>query len=624
MFIIKEIKLNHFKTKFLILVSILTISYVFFTAFTQKKTPLEQTQLFCLENIKEMQAQLDTFQKLGEQSANKQLLVNRFKKVRVAFKRFEFMLEYFDSRRYPFFNGVNAIEMDEGYVNPNAKPEGLQVIESELYNDSLDFNGIVYLTKQLKYRTLSFYLILKDAQLRDSYIFEAIRFHFIRMETLSLVSFDSPDVRNNVEEMIASLKAIRTIFSFYKNDKIPTIAVALNLKLQQSILYLSTKNFNNLDRLIFIKNFIQPITKDIFNYQQQLSIPYLEQIGQLFRAVNLRAKNIYDSDFLNPKFFAQDKYYKDSLLISALGKKLFYDKRLSSDGSMSCATCHQPANFFADNLPTAITNTLGEFQKRNTPSLLNVSLQAGYFYDLSAISLETQIDHVMANPKEFNHTYDSLLVRIKSDTQYVRLFLQAFPEYKEQSISSYTINTCIADFERKMIQLNSPFDKYMRGQTTVIDASVKRGFNLFMGKAQCGACHFAPTYFGTVPPFYGVSEAEVLGLTKTFDTIHPILDDDIGRFKNFELDDLKFAMKTSTVRNAALTAPYMHNGGFKTLEEVIEFYNHGGGAGLGLDIPNQTLSSDRLNLTKQDKNDIISFIKSLTDTSGLGKFILDN
>ncbi|CAF3357083.1 unnamed protein product [Rotaria sp. Silwood2] len=157
----------------------------------------------------------------------------------------------------------------------------------------------------------------------------------------------------------------------------------------------------------------------------------------------------------------------------------------------------------------------------------------------------------------------------------------------------------------------------MRGQTAVIDPSVKRGFNLFMGKAQCGSCHFPPTYFGTVPPFYGTSESEVLGVTKKFDTIHPVLDDDIGRFKMFELEQFRHAIKISTVRNADLTAPYMHNGGFKTLDEVIEFYNRGGGAGLGLNVPNQTLPSTKLNLSKQDKKDIVSFIKALTDTTGL-------
>ncbi len=616
--------LNNNKKLFTILIFTSLLVFGVLSAFTEKKTPLDQTKSYCLENIKLMQAQLDTFQTLGEKGADRNTLINRFKKTRVCFKRIEFFIEYFDNNRYPFFNGVNAIEMDEGIMNPNTKPEGLQVIESELYNDSLDVERIVYLTKQLKYRTLSFYLYLRDAKLKDVFIFESIRFHLIRIETLSLVSFDSPDIRNNIAEITATLKTFQTIFSFYKEEENEILLSKINLELKQFITYLSTKKFNTIDRLLVIKKFIQPISNDVSAYQKILAIPSLEETMKVFRVVNLKVKTIYDEDFLNPKFYAQDKYYKDNPLYAELGKKLFYDKRMSADESMSCATCHQPANFFTDKLPTSVTNTLGGFQKRNTPTLLNAALQAGYFYDFSAINLETQIDHVMANKEEFNHSFDSFLIKLKADTQYIRLFDQAFPTYKEEAISNTTINMCIADFERKMLQLNSPFDKYMRGETTVIDASVKRGFNLFMGKAQCGACHFAPTYFGTTPPFYGVSEAEILGVTKKFDTIHPVLDDDIGRFKNMEIDAFKFAMKTSTIRNAEVTAPYMHNGGFKTLEEVIEFYNHGGGAGLGLDVPNQTLVADRLNLTKQDKKDLISFMKSLTDTSGMKRFLLDN
>lgn len=592
------------------------LPFLFLSAFKEKQPAKEQTKAICLEHIKSFQRELDTFQKLTEQSADRQILLSRFKNTRIAFKRFEFMLEYLDNNRYPFFNGVNAIEMDEGY-NPNAQPEGLQVVESELYLDTLDHDRIIYLTKQLKYRTLAFYMLLKDIQLRDTYIFEAIRFNLIRIETLSLVAFDSPNARNNIEEIVSALKSFRTIVACYKEEKSTAAIEALDAQLKSALAYLENKQFTTLDRLHFIKKYLQPITTSLTSVQQKLSIPYLEASGQVFRAVNLYAGNIYDSSFLNTKFYAQDKYYKNNPLYAALGKKLFFDKRLSADESMSCATCHQPANAFTDQLPTAISNKPGVFQARNTPTILNAALQAAYFYDLSAVSLETQVDHVVINPKEYNHNYSEIMKRLKADTTYVRLFSEAFPEYSKDAISIYAINTCIADFERKFVQLNTPFDRYMRGQTNSLDASVKRGFNLFMGKAQCGSCHFAPTFFGTAPPFYGVSESEVLGVTKTFDTLHPVLDDDIGRFKNFEIDQFRNAMKTSTVRNAALTGPYMHNGGFKTLDEVIEFYNRGGGAGMGLEVPNQTLPATKLNLSQQEKKDIISFMKALTDTSGI-------
>jgi cytochrome c peroxidase len=586
------------------------------SAFTPKQQPSEAVRTYCLQNIKQFQGTLDTFQTMASGHASRQMLLEQFKSARVAFKRFEFMAEYMDNPRYPFFNGVNAMEMDDG-INVNVKPEGLQVIETELYNDSLDYNRLVFLTKQLKYRTLSFYLIFKDVQLIDTYIFEAMRFHLIRMEALSLVSFDSPKLRNNVKEISATLDAFEQVTGFYKDDSIQAAMAVVKGRLNDTRRFLAGKNFNTLDRLVFIKEYLQPLSAALTTMQQHLQVEYLEATNKLFRAVNLNAKTIYDSDFLNVKFFAQDKYYKNNNRYSDLGRKLFFDKRLSSDGTLSCGNCHQPANLFTDNLPTAITNKTGEFQQRNTPTIVNSALQAAYFYDLAATSLEMQINHVMINPHEFNYSYDEVIKRLKSDTQYVRLFSQAFPEYKNDAISMYCINTCIADFERQFIRLNSPFDRYMRGQSAAVSASVKRGFNLFMGKAQCGSCHFAPTFFGTAPPFYGNTESEVLGVPKVFDTIHPVLDDDIGRYKIMEYEPFRFSFKTSTVRNAEFTAPYMHNGGFKTLDEVIEFYNRGGGAGMGLDVPNQTLPPDKLNLTKQDKKDLISFIKALSDTTGI-------
>ena len=607
------------KIKFIAAIAAFILFAILFSAFKEKNVPAEQVKALCLENTKLYQAQLDTLQQFAEAKKPATDLINRLKLARIAFKRIEYMVEYIYNARYAFFNGVNAVEMEEGGIDPNAKPEGMQVIESELFNDSIDYKNITFLTKQLKYRTLSFYLVLRDVPLQDAYIFEALRFNLIRIEALGLVSFDSPNIRNNVPEIIAALSTVKTVLEYYKEDKTSLNFDTLYQLLTKTIAYLQNQSFTTLDRLLFVKNYLQPITKKIIAFQQERAIPYMDENSTIIRAVNLRVPTIYDTAFLNVRFYAQDKYYKNNPLYATLGKLLFFDTRLSADGKLSCATCHKPTKVFMDGLPTSITNKTGEFQQRNTPTLLNAPFQAAYFYDLDATSLETQVNHVVINPKEYNHNFDSIINRLKNDTVYVRLFSEAFPEYKKDAIAISTINTCIADYERKFIFLNSAFDKYMRGETNKIGASVKRGFNLFMGKAQCGSCHFAPTFFGTAPPFYGISESEVLGTTTTFDTIHPKLDEDIGRYKNFALPEFKYSIKTSTVRNAELTAPYMHNGGFKTLEEVIEFYDHGGGVGLGLDVPNQTLPSNRLNLSNQDKKDIITFIKALTDTAGINR-----
>ena len=613
----KVVSIFNNKAKVSLVLIVLLLTIILNSAFKENDNTAKQAKEYCLVQIKNFQAQLDTLGFLTDSNATQPALINRFKQTRIAFKRFEFMAEYLDPAHYPFFNGANAIEMEYGY-DLDIKPEGLQVIESELYEDSIDYEALLMSIKHLKYRTLTFYMILQRADLQDAYIFEAIRYNLIRIETLSLVAFDSPTLRNNVEEITAALQTLANTISFYKSNN--PAYVNLQTKITQAIKFLKNKNFNNLDRLIFIKKHLHAIVQQTIALQNALQIPAVGNANTIFKAVNLSVDNIYAENFINTKFYAKDKFYTENPLLTTIGKKLFFDKRLSSNEKMSCATCHQPQKFFTDNLATAITNQENVFQQRNTPSLLNVAFQTNYFYDVRSNSLEEQAVQVVHNQQEFNHSYDSIIRKISNDTQYVRLFNEAFPQFAPRSITTTTINNCLSDFQRKLLFLNSPFDKYMRGKSDNLSATAKRGFNLFMGKAQCGSCHFAPTFFGLAPPFYDVSEAEVLGVLKTFDTIHPVLDDDIGRFKTFEIEPFKFAIKTSTVRNAQYTAPYMHNGGFKTLEDVVEFYNVGGGLGLGLAIPNQTLVAKRLQLSKQEKKDIIAFIHSLSDTSNLYKF----
>jgi cytochrome c peroxidase len=149
----------------------------------------------------------------------------------------------------------------------------------------------------------------------------------------------------------------------------------------------------------------------------------------------------------------------------------------------------------------------------------------------------------------------------------------------------------------------------------------RRGFNLFMGKAACGTCHFAPVFNGTVPPDYEDSESEVLGVPAAPVWKDAAIDPDMGRIANRRAAEHapfnQYAFKTPTLRNIALTAPYMHNGVYQTLEEVMQFYNVGGGAGIGIVLPNQTLPPDPLGLSKREIRDIIVFMEALTDTAGL-------
>jgi cytochrome c peroxidase len=204
--------------------------------------------------------------------------------------------------------------------------------------------------------------------------------------------------------------------------------------------------------------------------------------------------------------------------------------------------------------------------------------------------------------------------------EYQDAFKNAFPEYKQNSLNSQTIQYAISSYVSSLSALNSPFDKYVRGESKQIPTNIKNGFNLFMGKAACGTCHFAPTFNGTVPPLYLESESEVLGVPENPYIKLLKLDPDRGRAIATMREGTPFyehSFKTPTVRNVSFTAPYMHNGAYKTLDDVMDFYNNGGGKGMGLEVPYQTLSKDSLHLNKQETSDIIAFMQSLADTIGL-------
>jgi cytochrome c peroxidase len=236
------------------------------------------------------------------------------------------------------------------------------------------------------------------------------------------------------------------------------------------------------------------------------------------------------------------------------------------------------------------------------------ALAASQFWDGHASTVEEQMLHVTSNLQEMGNAIEDLPVRLSKSTAYLRLFEEAFPK-QSNPIDLQNIQKAMGAYIRSLAVFDSSFDQYMRGETSTIDAGVQRGFNLFMGKAKCGTCHFAPVFNGTVPPWYLDTEFEVIGVPDDKGR----LDADLGKYKLYPADKFRHAFKTVTVRNAALTAPFMHNGVHKTLPEVVSFYNKGGGTGMGLEVPNQTLPFDQLNLSKREERDIVKFLEALTD-----------
>jgi cytochrome c peroxidase len=261
-----------------------------------------------------------------------------------------------------------------------------------------------------------------------------------------------------------------------------------------------------------------------------------------------------------------------------------------------------------------VNNSLlaGVALERNTPTLLNASLQPAQFYDGRVSFIEDQVHEVVSNKAEMGGHLDKVTSTLRHKKSYSKLFAQAFAT-EAAPFTERNIRKALAAYVRSLVRLNSRFDQYVRGDTTVLTKPEITGFNLFMGKAKCGTCHYMPLFNGAIAPLYNKVESEVLGVPATTDTLHPVLDRDQGKYLLYHIAHQQYAFKTPTVRNSALTAPYMHNGVYQTLEEVIDFYDQGGGLGLGLTVPTQTLTDDHLGLTPQEKRDLIAFLHSLTD-----------
>jgi cytochrome c peroxidase len=383
-------------------------------------------------------------------------------------------------------------------------------------------------------------------------------------------------------------------------------------QLERALSYLQAHpDFDTFDRLHFIRELADPAYAALTALQHRLAPGTAPQA----RPVNDRAGSLFGRDFLQPAFYAKQDQGTQHPALVELGKLLFFDPLLSANNQRSCASCHAPAKAFADGQARSVAFDRRGVVLRNSPTLLNAVFSESYFWDSRAQYLQDQVPAVLLKADELHGSYEDVVGKLAGSPEYGQLFRRAFSRAEEKSISVNTINRAVAAYVQSLVALDSPFDRYMRRETAVLDPAAGRGFNLFMGKAACGTCHFAPVFNGTVPPRYLESESEVLGVPSTPDLAHPHLDDDPGRAGIIPAEAWRHSFKTPTVRNAVLTAPYMHNGVFATLDEVLEFYNRGGGAGLGLEVPNQTLPDSPLELTAPEKADLVAFMHALTDST---------
>jgi cytochrome c peroxidase len=276
----------------------------------------------------------------------------------------------------------------------------------------------------------------------------------------------------------------------------------------------------------------------------------------------------------------------------ALGKQLYFDGRLSRNGAIACAFCHNPGTGWADPRQTSI-GVGGGVGGRQAPTVLNTRFNPLQFWDGRARSLEEQALGPIQNPIEMGETHENVVRKLNGIKGYQQQFRSVFatdPNLKG-------IVEAISAFERTVISTNSPFDRYMMGNSKAMDATAVRGMTLFKGKARCILCHNGTNF--TDNQFHNLGVPQI-GPMK----------EDLGRYYVTKAEKDKGAFKTPTLRSITETAPYMHDGVFKTLGEVVDFLNNGGGTN-----PNISPLMKAVNLRPEEKMDLIAFLKALTGES---------
>jgi len=601
--------------KKILIIVCLVFTVAAFSFFTKKAiTPAEAVKQFYLQQTKQLENEVVQLQKIAVTGNAKQLQL-QFIKTRAAYKQAETIIEYYFNFFAVKLNGPPIVffEEDEADVGPQ-QPNGMQVIEGLIFPQYDKVNKVqleeAIATLLLNIRTL--YATDESNAFNDEFIFDAVMEELYRITAMGITGFDSQTAVNGLPECRAAINGIQKILLLYSDD-MEKLMHNKNRQLQDLLnaaqSYLGKNgDFNFFNRMEFITHYLTPVTKIISEYKQVKGLG--ENKSPMFYSTIRKNNSLFE-----PGIFDANKYLDDNTTSPdkiMLGKKLFFDKQLSKDGKRSCATCHIPEKAFTDGLATSVAIDGHTALLRNAPTLWNVALQRNLFLDNRSFSLEEQVMEVLNNAKEMHGSATKTAENIITQKEYVALYANAYPSASAE-IAAQNICNAIACFERTLIALNSKFDQHMRGKPLLNTREIN-GFNLFMGKAKCGTCHFMPLFSGAKPPRYYYTETEVIGVPDKNKKTGNILDEDEGRYIATGLPMHKFAFKTSGLRNIALTAPYMHNGVFKTLEEVIDFYDNGGGKGLKIAPENQTLPFDKLNLSPVEKKDIILFLKTLTDT----------
>ncbi|HUM47589.1 MAG TPA: cytochrome c peroxidase [Chitinophagales bacterium] len=550
-----------------------------------------------------------------------QLLQEQISIMRLKMKAIDFWLRYLEPVAYKKINGPLPVEWETEVFEKYEKPykregAGLTLAQLELDADLPQKKILLQLLNESDAATGVFQSDSIVALLMTpDHFFFANRLFLLNLASIYTTGFECPDRERIIPELESMLADVEEIYSAFGNSYPEKTLSGGYLQLYEGMKeFVHAQNHDPLlfDHFHFIRDYVNPL----YALNQQFIRDY-HVVSRSYNDYSLNNSNtsLFNKDLFKAQnrkgiFIAVDDPEKLEA-ISAIGKLLFFDPVLSGNGKRSCASCHKPSEYFTD---TTVATSL-QFDHvtrlaRNTPSLVNAVYNHLLMQDGMHFTLLRQGKEVMINKKEMGSDPEKILSNVMSCRTYKKAFQQftkLTPNYPDVTLDH--VASALSIYYSGFSDFTAPFDRAMNGQEN-ISAESEQGFNLFMSKAGCGTCHFVPQFNGVKPPFIG-SEFEVLGVPS--DTFFTAMSNDSGRFIVNPAAEMMQAFRTGSIRNAGFTSPYMHNGVFKTMKEVIDFYNNGGGDGKGLVVVNQTLSKDSLHLTAAEKNALLAFIKTLQE-----------
>ena len=537
-------------------------------------------------------------------------------------KKMDFWFRYLEPTMYKKVNGPLPVEWETEVFEKFEKPykrEGAGLTLAALYLDE------EHPEKDSLLSLIRASLIAMDTYSADSitvqlstpsHFYLCNRLFLLNLAAIYTTGFENPDTSAIIPELKVMLREVRGNYDMFCRAFPNDCPDAAYLGLYDSAIVFVDKepdNYSEFDQFNFIRDYVNPLftMNQAAIRQKNIRSTSFVDYSLSKTSTSIFDKNLYYGQDAKGIFLRVDDEATLSR-IDALGKVLFNDPILSGNNERSCASCHKSGEYFSDTMARSSPqfNNKG-LLARNTPSLTNVLYNHLTMLDGKHISLQDQLRDVITNKEEMGGSEKAVLAKIMSCPDYRKAFtalLAATPWETEVTIDHIT--SAITYYYSKFSNGYSSFDFAMNRTGPDLTPQVKRGFALFMSKAQCATCHFVPQFNGVKPPYVG-SEFEVIGVPA--DTAFTRLSPDKGRYQVNPAAETLNAFRTGSLRNIELTAPYMHNGVFRTLEQVVDFYDAGGGAGRGLQVPNQTLSSDSLHLSPDEKADLVRFLKSLTE-----------